>query len=89
MFIYKTIFNTDTSYKPCHSCLGSIQEARVYIEQLEKRIKSLHDDVARWMKMYTDEISNKISYTERHLINLAELTAKFIALEQKVNSTKK
>jgi hypothetical protein len=87
--IFQPILNYNESQtKTCPSCINSLQEARSYIEQLEKRIKVLHDDIARWMKLYAEEISSKTTFLERHMTNLIDLTAKYINLEQKTIKNK-
>jgi hypothetical protein len=76
-------FGTE-NYKNCASCTTTLQQAQIYINQLEKTCKLLHDDVARWMKLYSEEISNKASSIEKNLSWYMDYIAKFIALEQKV-----
>lgn len=73
-------------YKNCPSCITTLQQAQIYINQLEKNCKLLHDDVARWMKLYSEEISNKASSIEKNLSWYMDYVAKFIALEQKVTT---
>ncbi len=72
-------------YKNCPSCVNTLQQAQIYINQLEKNCKLLHDDVARWMKLYSEEISNKATSIEKNLSWYMDYVAKFIALEQKVS----
>lgn len=87
--IFYLILNSNENItKTCPSCINSLQEARSYVEQLEKRIKVLHDDIARWMKLYAEEVSSKMSFLEKHMTNLIDLTAKYINLEQKTIKNK-
>ncbi len=71
--------------KNCPSCITALQHAQNYISQLEKTCKSLHDDIAKWMKLYSEEIANKASSIEKNLSWYMDYIAKFIALEQKVS----
>ena len=64
--------------------MSTLQEAHAYINQLEKTCKLLHDDVSKWMKLYSDEISNKAAAIEKNMSWYMDYVAKFIALEQKV-----
>jgi hypothetical protein len=73
-------------FKNCPSCINALQQAQIYINQLEKSCKLLHDDVSRWMKLYSDEISNKAASIEKNFSWYMDYIAKFIALEQKVSS---
>jgi hypothetical protein len=63
-----------------------MHELILYNNQLEKIVKLAHDDAARWMKMYSDEISNKAAYIEKNMTWYMDYIAKFTALEQKVSS---
>jgi hypothetical protein len=73
--------------KHCPTCSIQLHEAQNYISQLEKTIKSNHDDIARWMKMYSDEITSKASYMEKNMTWYMDYIAKYIALEQKVTAS--
>jgi hypothetical protein len=73
--------------KNCPSCISTLQQAQIYINQLEKNCKLLHDEVARWMRLYSEEVSTKTAYIEKNLSWYMDYIAKFIALEQKVCGT--
>lgn len=87
LFILFSIYKIDgIENKNCTSCITNLQQAQNYIQQLEKACKLLHDEIAKWMKLYSDEISNKAASIEKNLSWYMDYIAKFIALEQKVTS---
>jgi hypothetical protein len=64
----------------CNSCNQSLIEMRIYAADLEKRIKSLMDELARWMKLYESSVVEKASSSERHAKDLIDLNTKFCNL---------
>lgn len=84
LFIFLLINNNTSEIKNCPSCISTLQQAQTYINQLEKNCKLLHDEVARWMRLYSEEISTKNAHIEKNLSWYMDYIAKYIALEQKV-----
>lgn len=70
----------------CPKCESSISEMEAYIRKLETTIKALHDDVARWMKLYSDEISSKANALEKSISYYVDSAAKMMQLELRMNS---
>jgi hypothetical protein len=64
----------------CNSCNQSLIEMRIYSAELEKRIKGLMDELARWMKLYEASVIEKATSSERHTKELIELKAKYCTL---------
>ncbi len=64
----------------CNSCNQSLLEMRIYSAELEKRIKGLMDELARWMKLYEASVIEKATSSERHTKELIELKAKYCTL---------
>ena len=75
------------SEKLCSSCITSVQQAQIYINQLEKNCRALHDDIAKWMKLYAAELEAKATNMEKNMSWYMDYIAKYIALEQKVSAT--
>lgn len=88
VYILFCFFNMNSQdIKNCPSCMTTLQQAQGYINQLEKTCKLLHDDVAKWMKLYSEEIANKAASIEKNMSWYMDYIAKFITLEQKVSAT--
>lgn len=64
----------------CNSCNQNLIEMRVYAADLEKRIKNLMDELARWMKLYEASVIEKANSSERHAKDLIDLNGKFCNL---------
>lgn len=64
----------------CNSCNQNLIETRIYAAELEKRIKSLMDELARWMKLYEASVVEKANSSERHAKDLIDLNGKFCNL---------
>ncbi len=70
----------------CPNCESSKSEMEGYIKKLEATIKALHDDVARWMKLYADEIASKANGLEKAISYYVDTLTKILNLELRMNS---
>lgn len=67
----------------CNSCQKNLSETRLYAAELEKRIKNLMDELAKWMKLYADSISDRAACSERHIKDLLKYAADYTAMVNK------
>lgn len=82
-------YSGETSYTiPCQQCINSLQEAKQYIFDLEKRLHIMQEDLRKWMKAYSDEVSTKSSFYQKSLDFCTDMYNKYVSTEIKLSNKK-
>jgi peptidoglycan hydrolase CwlO-like protein len=67
----------------CQRCDQEVQVLEARVKDLEKLVRSLHEQIAKYMNLYSKEIDNKIASAEKNISSTIDYSIKFIGLENK------